>query len=120
MYPSGSLANAMFFIYQNPHGSSKTIHNLSASVLGPPGGWGESERGAETDLPIGQLLLELDSQLLEPLARSLDVLHRDRDVPKPASRLRVSVRVALEVRVGFGSVLSPSQSHIQTQRPSQG
>lgn len=54
--------------------------------------------------PIRQLLLELVTRLLDPLARGLEVVYTDTRVAKPAVRLDVAV-VDLVLRVGLGAVV---------------
>jgi hypothetical protein len=46
-------------------------------------------------------LLELDTHLVESFARRFEVVYGNADVAETASWLFVTIRVALEARVGF-------------------
>ena len=56
-------------------------------------------------LSIARPLLELNTQLIEALARLLNVVDGDRDVSEPTPRIGVPIGISLEVGVRFGAVV---------------
>jgi len=56
-------------------------------------------------LPFTGPLLELHAELIEALARLLNVIDGDRDVSEPTARFGVSISIPLEARVRFGAVV---------------
>ena len=66
---------------------------------------GVEDEGDVLHLAVGELLLELDPVLLEPGARSLDIVDGDRDVAEAAAGVAVPARVAGEAGVGLGAVV---------------
>jgi hypothetical protein len=56
-------------------------------------------------LSIARPLLELNTQLVEALARLLNVVDADCDVSEPTARIGVPISVPLEVGVRFGAVV---------------
>ena len=66
--------------------------------------------------PIRQLLLEFIPLFLNPLARSLNIIHTNTNMPEPPSRISIAVR-DLEIRIVFRAVVVRQLQHPLTVCP---
>jgi len=72
-------------------------HDLNPIVV-----WIQDESNM-SHLSVARLLLEFDAKAFEAIASFLDIVHAYSDMSKSSARVRVSVGIAFEIRILFGS-----------------